>query len=136
MGLVITSLVGYGWNWASTGCDDEELDRKGRRRLTCALGRRVAPFPVQQDPSSVHGCISTSLMDGCAAVGSSPPRHGSRPAGTHALNDDVVIDGADARRGFGSELGCFLLLDRVDKAPKVDGAVLNRDGQHGRPPRL
>src|SRR6516225_8500489 len=65
-----------------------------------------------------------------------PPRQGSRPAGANRLNEDVVNDRANARRGFGSELGCFLLLDRVDKSPQIDGSVLNRDGEHGRTPRL
>src|SRR6516164_3901176 len=65
-----------------------------------------------------------------------PPRQGSRPAGTNRLNEDVVTDRANARRGFGSELGCFLLLDRVDKSPQIDGAILNRDGEHGRTPWL
>src|SRR5262245_50287595 len=60
----------------------------------------------------------------------------SRPAVAHALNDDVVNDRAHARSGFGSQLGRFLLLDRLDKAPQIDGPVLNGDRQHGRPPWL
>src|SRR5215468_1494953 len=60
----------------------------------------------------------------------------SGPAIANALNDDVVNDGANARRAFGSELGCFLLLDRVDKSPQIDCSVLNRNGEHGRTPRL
>src|SRR5215469_13366380 len=61
---------------------------------------------------------------------------GSGPALANALNDDVINNRANAGRGFGSELGCFLLLDRVDKPPQIDGSVLNRDGEHGRTPRL
>jgi hypothetical protein len=57
---------------------------------------------------------------------------GSRPARANALNDDVVNDRADARCEFRSQSGCFLLLDRVDKSPQIDGAVLNRDGEHSR----
>src|SRR5262245_23576995 len=60
----------------------------------------------------------------------------SRPALAHALDDDVVNDRAHARGGFSSELGRFLLLDRMDKAPQIDGPVLNGDRQHGRPPWL
>jgi len=47
-----------------------------------------------------------------------------------------MIDVANATRAFGSELGCFLLLDRVDKSLQIDCSVLNRNGEHGRPPRL
>src|SRR6516164_6118706 len=31
---------------------------------------------------------------------------------------------------------CFLLLVRVDKSPQINGAVLNRDGEHHWPPWL
>src|SRR6516165_735784 len=75
-------------------------------------------------------------MDLFFAVPTSRKRGGSGPALANALNDDVVNDGANAWRGFGSELGCFLLLHRVDKSPQIDGSVLNRDGEHGRSPRL
>src|SRR6516225_11339430 len=71
-----------------------------------------------------------------SAVPTSPKRNGSGPAIANALNDDVVNDGANARRAFGSELGCFPLLDRVDETPQIDCSVLNRNGEHGRTPRL
>src|SRR6516225_6096327 len=74
------------------------------------------------------------MQIGCGARGCSETC--SRPAVAHALNDDVVNDRAHARGGFGSELGRFLLLDRMDKAPQIDGPVLNGDRQHGRPPWL
>jgi len=35
-----------------------------------------------------------------------------------------------------ASVGRFLLLDRVDKPPQIDSAVLNRDREHHRTPRL
>ena len=70
------------------------------------------------NPAAVHSSqVLFRPGAGCYALSSGGELRGSRPAGTNGLNDDVVNDGADARRKFCSESGRFLLLDRVDKPP-------------------
>src|SRR5262249_48629017 len=92
----------------------------------CPRGQPIVSGSGDTPPSSVMNSRRFNLSN-CIRL---------RPARANALNDDVVNDRADARREFRSQSGCFLLLVRADKPPQIDGAVLNRDGEHHRPPWL
>ena len=80
--------------------------------------RTISGGTEAHNPAAAHSSqVLFRPGAGCYALSSGGELRGSRPAGTNGLNDDVVNDGADARRKFCSELGRFLLLDRVDKPP-------------------
>src|SRR6516165_1417193 len=58
------------------------------------------------------------------------------PARARRLHDNVVHDLAHAWRDFRRNACRLLLLGRMDQAPEIDAALMNRDGQHRGTPGL
>src|SRR5215831_11808203 len=106
--------------WFFADSDPEEIRRERHAAVDALMGIKPG--------DELEGMIAAQLI-AC--------HNASMECYRRAMIRDQSFEGRrEALCEFRSQSGCFLLLVRADKPPQIDGAVLNRDGEHHRPPWL